>query len=671
MKKKLTKAERTEKLVRQLEREPFDPSAILPLLDGPFDTRKVGKSGWVKLARSENYELVRAFLDAGLDPNAIRVLGSPLLNAIHVNDPAMVKLLLEKGADPHVVNEGLGIHIPFEDALLVGSSEIAMALLDTDGLPRWKNERFLFLAAAQGLTPIVERLLSLGIPVDSPGSFDPYHNPLGVSLGIFHTVKKMFLGAFTNTKGPKALVSATPLTVATLCGHESCVHVLLAQGADPRKEDDLGRSALSLAKEKKLSALVRLFEATAISGMGSRRPELLILWSLEGDRHRLKELDWGSIDPNYTDERPAHEGRPILSQAVLAEDMPIATQLLRSGADPNRPDCTDDGHHQNGELNRPDRHRQGYRRAPWRGLTPLHYATLVGNRDLATLLLDHGALVDKGDHVGYTPLSVAAGEGDVSLTKLLLDRGANPHLEFNGGWNATLCGKEHQRIVALFEKHGATSLSELSDGEDEEQEWSGPWKNADPALARRYAKGKVVARLMKRSGSEAFRACVAAVEALLKVRGDEEIETRGGISFTIVSRSSPLVGGAIEEISNRGFRWYREAAPQEATADLVLVPSEDELDAVAAVETSGGNSGIETIDIISWLVSARERWAFMLPVIAGDRLLVRIDAPPNDPEGLAALIYQLSPATVDLDAGNLEALAVELTQEQRFLLYWK
>ena len=103
-------------------------------------------------------------------------------------------------------------------------------------------------------------------------------------------------------------------------------------------------------------------------------------------------------------------GRSELHYAVIDADPARVSGLIRSGA----------------ELNRQDRH----------GWTPLHFAAQLSGEaihqkqaiEIATMLLDAGALVDPRDGHGNTPLgrAVFSYNGSGELIQLLRGRGADP-----------------------------------------------------------------------------------------------------------------------------------------------------------------------------------------------------------------------------------------------------
>lgn len=91
-----------------------------------------------------------------------------------------------------------------------------------------------------------------------------------------------------------------------------------------------------------------------------------------------------------------------------------ATRLnLLFGVDPNQPS------------------RYGYRRHA-SGYTPLAAASFAGHREIARILIDHGADVDlrsgSDRYPGSTPLSSAVCGGQLEMCRLLLEAGADPNI---------------------------------------------------------------------------------------------------------------------------------------------------------------------------------------------------------------------------------------------------
>jgi hypothetical protein len=97
-----------------------------------------------------------------------------------------------------------------------------------------------------------------------------------------------------------------------------------------------------------------------------------------------------------------------LAEAVLKGDAAKVAAMLSAGADANAAD-----------------------KAGW---TPLHWAAVLGHKDVAALLLANGAAVDARKTTGETPLHLAAGENRTDVAELLLARGADVNASTIGGW---------------------------------------------------------------------------------------------------------------------------------------------------------------------------------------------------------------------------------------------
>ena len=120
-------------------------------------------------------EDVRRLLDAGVDPNVGRrdCLGlyepSAVHCAVHIGEEAIVRLLIEYGADVNRV--GIECGSPLQSALRYGHEEIADMIIDAPNFnannESCGRESFLYFAIRYGNYRIIKRLLDKGANVDT------------------------------------------------------------------------------------------------------------------------------------------------------------------------------------------------------------------------------------------------------------------------------------------------------------------------------------------------------------------------------------------------------------------------------------------------------------------------------------------------------------------------
>lgn len=119
------------------------------------------------------------------------------------------------------------------------------------------------------------------------------------------------------------------------------------------------------------------------------------------------------------DVRNAADETPLM-MAALKGQLDVATLLIERGADVNKT-----------------------------GWTPLHYAATGGHAALVRLLLEHHAYIDAGSPNGSTPLMMAAQYGTPGVVKLLLEEGADPTVRNQLGISALDVARNANRPEAV------------------------------------------------------------------------------------------------------------------------------------------------------------------------------------------------------------------------------
>jgi uncharacterized protein len=192
-----------------------------------------------------------------------------------------------------------------------------------------------------------------------------------------------------------------PLHLAINNGDVEMVKLLLAAHADPNSVDTTGESCLIMA---------------------ARVGNLDIVKALLGKRAAVDAAD------------PEYRQTPLMV-AARAGHAPVVSLLIkhgakvdaqtRTGATPKfRPPGQNSGSKGQGIV-RGGWPERGERDPTPGAKTPLLYAVREGHEDIAKLLLDAGASIEKADADGVTPLLMAILNGHVALAQNLIARGAN------------------------------------------------------------------------------------------------------------------------------------------------------------------------------------------------------------------------------------------------------
>ncbi|KAG5974648.1 hypothetical protein E4U55_008119 [Claviceps digitariae] len=173
-----------------------------------------------KAVASSNPSVVQVLLDAGMNVNhQLDRDGTPLYHAIMEGDVAMVKFLLEKGADPNDAD------ISLRSFLAVAAREppcdVLITLLDHGA--KLPGSHALYAAAEEGNIAAAEVLLERGADVNEFMTFDLFQEK---------TQERTY---------------GTPLHEAARCGKTDMVAFLLKHGANKELKDEYSETPRDIA----------------------------------------------------------------------------------------------------------------------------------------------------------------------------------------------------------------------------------------------------------------------------------------------------------------------------------------------------------------------------------------------------------------------------------------
>jgi ankyrin repeat protein len=245
------------------------------------------------------------------------------------------------------------------------------------------------------------------------------------------------------------------LWMAVYRGNATQANALLVKGLDPNVRDSAGFTPLMTAARNGSLALVRVLLShkaypyiqdpngwTALHWACLRNDQAeIIKVFLRHAGYPLVRTRSGKTAVEVADSTGSADLLPLLRQhlnldfnkAVTDEDLQKVKDFIAAGADVNN--------NQHGSIQQ----------------TPLHAAVWVNNADIARLLIESGARIDRQDRNGNTPLHLAAMKGDTHLgiIQLLLERGA---VQLNNKLNLSPV-----QIARRLEYPGASALLKPAD----------------------------------------------------------------------------------------------------------------------------------------------------------------------------------------------------------------
>ncbi|MBV8818864.1 MAG: ankyrin repeat domain-containing protein [Acidobacteriaceae bacterium] len=336
--------------------------------------------------KSGDVERVRSLLSARPELVDMDLAGNDEHRALHFavlrRDPAMVRLLLEAGAD---ARKGIYPHRDATSALAIARDrnydEIVAAIEEEERLRREE------LSCPNATVSPVQERIHRAIAADENST----------AIALLEADRTLIQAC--DRQG------ATPLHVAAEEANEEMLRWLLDRRANPKKEDVDGRTALDRAAfaADPRNEMAERFPVMAKLLLARGAPFTMYAAVALGDAGRVRELV--GAGPAVLRKVDRHGG--LLSLAVNHGQIEMVRLLLELGADPDERVVLE-------ELEEPT--------LSW-GM-PLWYAALANHGEIAEVLLDHGADPNANVYASGWPLRNAWNHADGRVKKLLIARGA-------------------------------------------------------------------------------------------------------------------------------------------------------------------------------------------------------------------------------------------------------
>jgi ankyrin repeat protein len=351
-----------------------------------------------------HYDMVQFLIEAGADINDKDEAGnSPLWLAIKHDQKQITRLLIDKGVDiaynadrPLVYQAMYNEDKELAKELIKAGAHIQAVTED--------GEQAIHEASWRGWDDFVQLLADNGANVDvlvSDGFYKGY-TPLHFAseYGRVDTVQLLLdLGANIHIKNDDM---QNLLHHVGITGQYEVAKLLLSKGLPINAMDDYGATPLFYAIIYENSRVEKLFRNNRGRLIINDKDEeeasyksMLHLVAEMGDKKLAKTLMDKGMNINIPDE----EGLTPLHYAVIYNQIDVAEVFIKSKSNL---DFGDD-----------------------EGKTPLHHASLYGRDYLAEMLIEEGANINHKNLYEKTPLHYVGLYGNTNLTELLLEKGAD------------------------------------------------------------------------------------------------------------------------------------------------------------------------------------------------------------------------------------------------------
>jgi ankyrin repeat protein len=392
------------------------------------DRRKHFGRALREAARTAQADVVRFFLENGVEPDASDIETTPLVSASYKGRYEVVTTLLEAGASVHKTdsdgqsalhNAANGGHAQVLELLIKSGSQVNLQ----------DSNQFTALMASTNSedTACMLALLDSGANIDM--SDDEGTNALAYAAARNrgkHAQVLLERGAHIEATD---YAGWTPLIYAAVWDHVELVKLLIDNAADVNHQsgEKLDTPLIAAAHYGSVKAAEVLIDSGAFLEAKNQKGNTALFEASEANKVKVLEL---LIDRGCLMDGEDDNGDTVLLKTVNAGHVECLQILIEAGA------TAGPSHHvwelalllaaEKGNVAclRLLLHKVSPDVTTKIGMTGLMLAVAEGRFECARLLLDAKASIDSIDRRGRTALHHAAGNNEPECTKLLLDRGA-------------------------------------------------------------------------------------------------------------------------------------------------------------------------------------------------------------------------------------------------------
>jgi len=415
---------------------------------------KLGRTALHYASEKGHTEVARLLISHGAYVNVTGASDrnrTPLHYAAMIGDKQTVELLISKGANINAKDRNGST--PLFEAMrspAVGRKEVVELLVSKGAkIPE------LHLAAYLGDMEKLKKYLQDGIDINSQEDFGSTPLHAAANSGKKDIVEFLInKGADVDAKA-KDVFGLTPLYCAAMHNYEDIADLLLAKGADVNAKDNHGYTLLYYAIWDSNKDAIRLLISKGanvnVKDDYGYTPLVYAIW--ENDKDMVEILISKGADVNAEDK----EGYTAYYWAAFERNKDIVDLLTAKGA---APESTIHLAARAGDLAKVKSFIEAGTDVNARdkgGETPLFWAVLSDNNDVAKFLIDKGADVNAKAKDGRTPLYIVALFGHKNVAELLISKGADANAKTERGNTPLLsaCERGAKDVVELLIANGA------------------------------------------------------------------------------------------------------------------------------------------------------------------------------------------------------------------------